>query len=70
MSDVVLAPGVYWRLRYLQRDAEAREAEARLRVAAATARYHDALRACGLDPKTAYQWRDADATLVRGADTP
>lgn len=54
----------YWRLRYLQCDAERITAQAKLEVARALERYHEALRAAGFDPSVPYLWDDAAQTLT------
>lgn len=60
MPDVALAPEVYWRLRYLQADAERQRIQTRL----AERIFLDQLAAAGGNPDVAYVWRDRDTTLV------
>lgn len=51
---------IYWRLRYLQAEAE----KAAVVAAHHEAAYRDALRAVGIDPAVPHQWDDATTSLV------
>jgi hypothetical protein len=57
VSDLTLAPAVYWRLRFLQSDAENAQLKAQSRLQAA-------LTQAGVPADVPYTWRDADTTLV------
>lgn len=60
MTDVVLDPAVFYRLRWLQAEAEKAQLVADQRHAA----FLDAMREAGIDVTVPYAWRNRDTTLV------
>lgn len=74
MLAIPLPADVYYRLRYLQADAENVAYRAKLEMAAAHERFLTALRAAGeahgFDPSTDHVWDDAHTALVPPAPAP
>lgn len=73
MLAIPLPADVYYRLRYLQADAENVAYRAKLEMAAAHERFLTALRAAGeahgFDPNVDHAWNDADTALIPPAPT-
>jgi hypothetical protein len=53
-------PATYWRLRYLQAEAE----KSMLVAAHHESRYREALQAAGIDPAVPHTWHDEATTLT------